>query len=78
MNAKSRFLCLILAFFLFGSMTFSVGRSLVFRSQEKRQASEKNPDNFRKHKSENFYKLIIRLKQSATITLHMLMLFLTR
>ena len=41
MNAKSRFLCLILAFFLFGSMTFSVGRSLVFRSQEKRQASEK-------------------------------------
>ncbi len=76
MNAKSRFLCLILAFFLFGSMTFSVGRSLVFRSQDK--PLKKNPDNFRKHKSENFYKLIIRLKQSATITLHMLMLFLTR
>ncbi|AZP93590.1 hypothetical protein QJ527_00965 [Enterococcus mundtii] len=41
MNAKSRILCLILAFFLFSSMIFSVGRSISSRSQEKRQASEK-------------------------------------
>ncbi|PQC32034.1 hypothetical protein [Enterococcus mundtii] len=40
MNTKSRFLCLILAFFLFGSVTFSVGRSVSSRSQEKRQESE--------------------------------------
>lgn len=40
MNAKSCFLFLILAFLLFGSVTFSVGRSVSSRSQEKRQEAE--------------------------------------
>lgn len=37
MNPKSRFLYLIIVFLLFSSVTFSVGRSIGFRSQESEQ-----------------------------------------